>query len=165
MAAFYYWMDFAIVPAYAGALLYAASPLDAVAASALVIGYVAWVLFEYALHRWGFHGRRSPFFRPHVVHHKHPFDPDGAPMPGVSIIALSVVALLAMWGLGSHIGAAASCGFYVGYVSYIVTHHAIHAGWLTGPIARRHDLHHRGWHLNFNLLCPLGDLMFGTYRR
>jgi hypothetical protein len=49
-------------------------------------------------------------------------------------------------------------------MTYIVTHHLIHNGTLTGPIAQRHELHHKGWAFNYNLMCPLGDLVFGTYK-
>jgi sterol desaturase/sphingolipid hydroxylase (fatty acid hydroxylase superfamily) len=28
-----------------------------------------------------------------------------------------------------------------------------------------HRLHHRTWYANFNVVLPVGDLLFGTYRR
>lgn len=164
MPAILYWLDFVAVPALMLAMLIKAPPTEGFALSFVLSGYLMWVLFEYAMHRWLFHWRGSPFWRPHMTHHKHPFAEDGMPKPGVSLMALGLVCWAAELLLGVHLGYAWGVGFLLGYMSYIVTHHLVHNGTITGPIAQRHELHHRGWHLNFNLMFPLGDLLFGTYK-
>lgn len=164
MPAILYWLDFVAVPAIILLFSTEALPFTNLSISFLLAGYVMWVFFEYFMHRVLFHHRRSPYARAHHVHHRKPFDADGMPTPGLAVGVLAVVGLLALALLGAHLGASWAVGFMVGYMTYIVTHHLVHNQTITGPIALRHELHHKGWAFNYNLMCPLGDLCFGTYK-
>jgi cyclopropane-fatty-acyl-phospholipid synthase len=163
VSAILYWLDFLVVPVL---MFVFASDADitGTAISFTLAGYVAWVFFEYFLHRVVFHHRKSPFHKPHRVHHRHPFDADGQPPAGLAPVVLFLFGLACYLTLGHPFGPAFALGFLGGYMTYIVTHHLIHNGTVTGPIALRHELHHKGWAFNYNLMCPLGDLVFGTYR-
>lgn len=164
MPAILYWLDFFAVPLLMFGMLVQAPPTGGTAISFALSGYLMWVIFEYGMHRWLFHSPRSPFWRPHITHHHRPFAEEGMPKPGVSLMALGLVAWAAELLLGRQLGYAWGLGFLAGYMTYIVTHHLVHNGSIQGPIALRHALHHKGWHVNFNLMCPLGDLLFGTYK-
>lgn len=161
-----YWLDFTMFPLFTALGLWFATPYTSLTASFLLAGYIGWVLFEYLLHRWGFHDRRSPYWRSHMVHHRSVWDEAGMPSPFTSWVGFAFWALWATQVFGHQLGWAWWVGFAFGYQSYIWSHHAVHAGWLHGfAVADRHELHHRGWAFNYNLLCPLGDLVFGTYKR
>lgn len=165
MPAILYWLDFFVVPALMALYACYAWPLsDGNVLSFVFAGYLSWVFFEYVLHRWVFHTKGSPYWWPHVKHHHHPFDPTGMPTPGLAPVALFAVGSASCLLLGAHFGSSWAVGFLGGYMTYIVTHHLIHNGTLTGPIAQRHELHHKHWAFNYNLMCPLGDLLFGTYK-
>lgn len=159
-----YYIEFITVPLAALVLLWFSPPTGNAAVSSLIAGYFLWVLVEYWMHRWLFH---KVFRKAHAIHHARPFDLDGAPPFLVPFLFLGLATGVFWWLLGDLVGPALSAGFLIGYCTYIITHHLIHNGTLgpDSPIRKRHDMHHRGWvAFNFNLLNPLGDLVFGTYR-
>jgi hypothetical protein len=155
-------LEYITIPLTVLILLVLSPPLANVPISAWIAGYLAWVVVEWWMHAVLFH---RVFRRQHWVHHLRPTDPRGAPPPAVAPLALGAVVGLTLATAGQYVGAALAGGFLLGYCTYIFTHHAIHAGWLSpeSKIAKRHLLHHRGVEKNFNLLNPLGDLIFGTY--
>ena len=57
----------------------------------------------------------------------------------------------------------------MGYFAYIILHHAIHH-WTVVPgstlyaLKMRHRMHHRGDDVNFGIVTPLWDRVFGTYK-
>lgn len=159
-----YYLEFITVPLAALVLLYFSAPIDNTVVGCTFLGYMIWVMVEYWMHRWLFH---KMFSKAHAVHHARPFDPDGSPPTELAQALLAMSSLILVWSCGLHVGGALASGFLLGYCSYIYTHHLIHNGSLkpTSLIRRRHEMHHRGWvGFNYNLLCPLGDLMFGTYQ-
>lgn len=157
-----YYVEFITVPVAVLVLALLSPPFDNVALDAWIVGYLAWVMIEYWMHRWLFHVK---FRREHMIHHHRPFDPDGSPGTWYAQGALLAVTLAQLALLGQYLGCALAGGLLLGYWSYIGTHHVIHAGWLkpSNGVRQRHDLHHRGVAKNYNLLNPLGDLIFGTY--
>lgn len=133
-------------------------------AHAVLAGFALWQIFEWAAHRYLLHGLIRG---QHWLHHRAPDGDAGVP-PFVTIPLL----LMALWAavalIGDVAGRGVFCGFALGYLSYNLTHWAIHTGrWprrgILGGVARRHDLHHRGVAANFNVLLPFADMAFGTY--
>jgi sterol desaturase/sphingolipid hydroxylase (fatty acid hydroxylase superfamily) len=166
-----YWWDFFAVPAYVAVLLAVAlltggswMTLNAVAA-----GYLAWVGAEWWIHRVVFH---RWYRREHWVHHRRPRElhvNDAVPTLLTNAL-MAVTVAVALLALGLHHGSAFAAAALAGYWTYVTCHHAIHLHWVGpftpffGNMYRRHDLHHRGVEVNFNVLCPLGDVVMGTHK-
>lgn len=161
-----YLTDFAVTPAlifFASAMaLVQGSPWASLTAAA--VGYVAWVLSEYVTHRHVFH---RTFRREHWAHHMRPASDIGvSPTYTVlgQVVVLGGLAYLGGWAIGG----AAFAGYAFGYLGYLITHHAFHrwsipqGHWLR-PAYERHEWHHKGHEVNFNVLFPVGDRLFGTY--
>lgn len=158
-----YYVEFITVPLAALVLAVLAPPFTNVSVSTWIAGYLLWVLIEYWMHRWLFHVR---FRKAHWVHHRQPLAPHALSGLGTWAAQGALAGLTgALYGLGGTWGLALAGGLLVGYCSYIGTHHLIHIEWFSpGSIIRqRHELHHRGYEKNYNVLNPLGDLVFGTY--
>ncbi len=160
-----YYADFVLMPALLVAL--AVLHLGLAVLGAACGGFVLWTLAEYLIHRFVFH--RAPVLRAeHDRHHKD---------PTAYIGASSVVTIMLLGGLWvtaralfGVLGEAATIGFVIGYVAYIVVHDRFHhgnvrPGDLLYPAFHRHALHHRGADLNFGVIVPWWDMAFGTYRR
>lgn len=162
MKHFGYWIDFVTMPLLAALLM----PLSMFALLALV-GFVGWIFVEYYIHRVVFH---RMYRREHWRHHRLPTDKSGA-VSALHTHAVTLGVSVILVGLfGVVVGGAIAAGAVLGYVQYIALHHAIHHGWFSsdgvlGGVVRRHDMHHDGVEANFNFLIPLGDWVFGTYRR
>jgi hypothetical protein len=160
-----YFADIAITPVIVLAAGCATGVGVAWAHSAIA-GFLLWQIFEWAMHRHLLHG---PLRDQHWVHHRFPNGDTGVPafitLPAVALLLLACLA-----AFGAKVGGGLFTGFAIGYETYNLTHWAIHSGrwphtgWL-GGVARRHALHHRGVAFNFNVLLPIADLMFGTYRK
>lgn len=139
----------------------------------LLIGVVAWSLFEYAMHRFAFHWTSDvPFIRGsifvlHGNHHVNSNDPLRNLMPPiVSMPIAAVVWGLSVLALGSY-GTWLFLGFISGYVVYDVIHFGCHQ-WpmkkgLAAIVKRHHMRHHHGNEAgNFAITTPLWDRLFGT---
>jgi hypothetical protein len=161
-----YYIPFATVPVAALFLTFWSAPFTNPWISTLIVGYLGWVLTEYVMHRYAFHAGPQQVRHAHSVHHRIPFDEEGRPKLWQLFPLLAGACLVQVALLGAYLGPTFAGGWLLGYCSYLYTHHAIHAEWLkpSSVIRRRHELHHRGWAFNYNLLCPLGDLVFGTYK-
>lgn len=139
----------------------------------MFVGYLAWTLFEYWLHRLVFHlpvvGPKTEriAFIIHGVHHEYPWDETRLVMPTFASLGFAVVTYTAfrlllgdgMWG--------PFAGFVLGYVIYDETHWYVHARqpksrfgrWLR----REHFLHHfKEPTSRFGVSCPWLDYVFGT---
>jgi dihydroceramide fatty acyl 2-hydroxylase len=146
----------------------------ATAAGLALAGYVMWTLTEYWMHRVVFHfepeqglGAKLHWII-HGVHHDHPNDPMRLVMPP----SVSVPLAAAFYGLfvllvGGHDAPALGAGFLAGYLTYDMTHYAVHHFTPRSALGRRmrelHMRHHfqddtRG----FGVSAPYWDRVFGT---
>ncbi|MBV9566918.1 MAG: sterol desaturase family protein [Hyphomicrobiales bacterium] len=136
---------------------------------AFLTGLGAWTLIEYAVHRWLYH--RVPFFE--KFHDAHHADPDGL------IGAPSFFAILVLLGLffapllvlGVVIAGGFASGILLGYMLYMLVHHASHhvmpkPGSLLYAARIRHMAHH--YHArpgNYGVITAFWDRVFSTYLR
>jgi dihydroceramide fatty acyl 2-hydroxylase len=138
------------------------------------IGYMAWTVFEYWMHRLLFHlpvvGPRTArvAFLIHGVHHDYPWDETRLVMPPGASLGLCVATYFgfrALLGPEAFLGPFA--GFVLGYVIYDELHWHVHAHqpksrfgkWLR----REHFLHHfKDSKSRFGVSCPWLDYVFGT---
>lgn len=145
---------------------------------ALVIASVGWLAFsllEYALHRFVFHrafpdtpeGRLEAFLV-HGYHHAYPRDAERLVMPPMISVPFALL-VLALWvaALGSGAGLAAFGGTVLGYVAYDETHYLLHhvrPRTRLGRWLRRHHLvhHHAVPPTRFGVSSPLWDFVFRT---
>ncbi|MEV6776837.1 sterol desaturase family protein [Streptomyces syringium] len=145
--------------------------------SCCLLGYGAWTLTEYWVHRGVFHltprsswGRRAHWMV-HGVHHDHPNDPWRLVMPPSVTLpcaygVFETFRLLAGEGPGS----ALTAGFVVGYVVYDNVHFHLHHHRPSTPLGRllrnRHLRHHfQDERYGFGVSCPYWDHVFGTAPR
>jgi sterol desaturase/sphingolipid hydroxylase (fatty acid hydroxylase superfamily) len=141
------------------------------------LGYLAWTLTEYWIHRAIFHfepadglGARLHWII-HGVHHDHPNDPLRLVMPpSVSIpLALGFWALF-MLLLGTPWANVFTAGFLAGYLMYDMTHYHVHhhrprtrVGKLVRELHMRH--HFQDDTRGFGVSAPFWDYVFGTPQR
>jgi sterol desaturase/sphingolipid hydroxylase (fatty acid hydroxylase superfamily) len=147
------------------------------AALLVIAGAGAWTLFEYLLHRFGFHIERwIPAARPlaylmHGCHHEDPGDASRDIMPligSVPIFAVLIVLAVPIFGAATALTLLGGFGF--AYLGYDLTHYACHQrrwrGRITGYLKRHHLSHHYAdGRRNFGVTSPLWDVVFGTLRR
>ena len=151
---------------FVGAACWLAAPFDAGQWALAIAGVlIVWPLFEWAVHRVLLHGATP------AHHHTHHVDPQGdlSVMPPMIETVLLLVFAAMVAALGWRGGAALFAGFAFGYGLYNDVHWCLHAGyWPRGrgfdAVARRHAVHHGGADVNYNVLLPVGDWLFGTYR-
>lgn len=164
-----YLADFYVTPsliAFAlGVVLWWAGPSIALCL-AFVVGYFAWIVSEYVTHRFLFHGW---YRREHWMHHIRPASDIGVP-PTYTVVAQLVAYGVLVGALGLTIGSGMFAGYACGYLVYLITHHAFHrwaipvGHWLRSAY-ERHVWHHMGHEVNFNVLIPLCDRLFGTFEQ
>ena len=146
----------------------------AVCCSLAVLGFVAWTLTEYWLHRTLFHksfkgpiGERVHFLI-HGVHHRWPKDKYRLVMPPAVSLSLYIVFLgLFSFIFGPHYRWPFLAGFVTGYMVYDVTHFAIHhirPVTERGKRLRRHHLlhHFKDSRRRFGVSTMIWDWVFGT---
>ncbi len=135
----------------------------------VVVGFAAWTLLEYLVHRLAFHqsslislGRRL-----HQIHHDHPADPD-AERSSLSTPLLAFPVGWLMIGLaGLRDGSAIFAGLLAGYLVFITIHYAVHRwtiepdSWLY-PAKMRHLTHHRLENCNYGVTTNFWDIVFRT---
>lgn len=149
-------------------------PAEALAA--FLGGWLFFSLFEYALHRFVFHGDfpetlegRVAWFLTHGYHHVYPNDADRLVLPPLGSLPLAVLFLAAyLLALGQGVGLGAFAGTVAGYVVYDSVHYVLHhrqprtalGAWLR----RYHMLHHHSREESrYGVSSPLWDLVFRTY--
>lgn len=144
--------------------------------SMIVTGYLSWLWFEYALHRWVFHWRSTSYsgniihFLIHGHHHITPMDFDRLVFPPAPAMLLAWPFWLgAPKLLGVEHGYPWLVGFAVGYLIYDMTHfwihHGIPANRLLKQQKRRHVHHHYFQpYVNFGISNPLFDYVLGTIK-
>jgi dihydroceramide fatty acyl 2-hydroxylase len=143
----------------------------------VVLGYLAWTLTEYSVHRYLFHldlpgetGARIHFLI-HGVHHDHPKDPSRLVMPPLmSIPVIGLTWVGASWVFGAPLKYPPMAGYLLGMVIYDELHYHLHCrrpGTRIGVWLRRiHMLHHfRHPESHFGVSAPYWDYLFGTGAR
>lgn len=130
------------------------------------VGAAGWTLIEYVVHRWLYH--RIPFFRDaHAAHHAEPSAYIGAP-PIAGIVLIFAVFFAPLAGSDLISASGLTTGVLIGYVGYMLAHHAAHfwplcpGSWLYHA-RRHHALHH--YHsetVNFGVTTSIWNRMFGT---
>jgi dihydroceramide fatty acyl 2-hydroxylase len=139
------------------------------------VGYLAWTLTEYWIHRAIFHfepadglGARLHWIM-HGVHHDHPNDPLRLVMPPSVSVPLSTAFCIVFWALlGTPKWYAFAGGFLTGYLLYDMTHYFLHhhkprtrlGRWLR-ELHMRH--HFQDDTRGFGISAPYWDKAFGTF--
>jgi hypothetical protein len=170
-------------------MLNLAAVLGACAGFVLFVLYSS--LFEYAYHRWLLHRhwRVLPHpYRIHVLIHHRTFGGDatyhvrhGEDRDSILFQWWQVLVLLGgnapvVWGVQLATGIPVFWGGMIALAAYYGVYEHAHwcmhnpAGWwiertrLFRFLSANHRDHHRLWQINFNVVLPLGDLVFGTFR-
>lgn len=149
----------------------AAGPLTA--AGLIAAGIAAWVLFEYAMHRFFFHLKLRSAFGRHLIflahgnHHAVPGDPYRNIMPPLISVGLAIPIWLALTAAFGARGSLVFLGFAIGYVAYDTVHYACHQlpvrGKLMGRLRRHHIRHHcSAEEGNYAITAIFLDRVFGT---
>lgn len=133
------------------------------------VGFAAWTLFEYVVHRFIYH--HAPYFRDvHEAHHGDPQGLIGAP-PVLGPVMVFSLFYLPILPIGPSAAEAVASGALAGYFAYMLLHHAAHH-WRTTPgtwlhYARRHHAqhHHASDACNFGITTSFWDHAFGTALR
>lgn len=117
----------------------------------VVLGLVGWSATEYVLHRFVLHGL-PPFRRWHQQHHARPTALVGTPTVLSAALFLMLVFLPAWWMRDLWQAQALMLGLLGGYLTYALTHHAVHHGKRTSPWLMRR----RRWHARHHAASGAG---------
>jgi hypothetical protein len=162
------------------------------AGAGFVLGLLYANPFEYGFHRWVLHRRsgllRHPYQMHALLHHRvfqgdatyhvqHEGDRDLILFEWWQGLLMLAARAPAVWGLQAISGVPVFWGgmtaLAVYYALYEYLHWCMHnpAGrWVEHRSAFRvldahHRLHHRLWRVNFNVVLPIADMVFGTFER
>ena len=133
--------------------------------AAVLFGLVLFSFFEYAMHRWLFHGPAQVFQQGHLTHHQQPLGYDSLPF---FLTPLAILALAGLLDLAAPTAVALlfAGAFAAGYVAYGLSHWAIHNIRFRNTLARRwaadHHIHHYHTDKNFGVTTPLWDIVLRT---
>ena len=140
----------------------------ALPAAFITIGFMAWGLLEYVLHRWVLHGRPSMARRSHARHHAD----DTALLSTPGLVAIA--AACGLWTMLSkvfrtEVASQLVFGLYVGYNHYALVHHWQHrqhtALTYVRTLERVHRTHHAQHTVNYGVTTTLWDRLLGTFQR
>jgi sterol desaturase/sphingolipid hydroxylase (fatty acid hydroxylase superfamily) len=135
----------------------------------IVAGVVAWTPFEYLVHRIVFH-RYSAGRRLHWLHHDRPNDPEAERSSLSTPLFAFPIGFLLIVTAGLKDGSAIFAGFLLGYLAFIVVHHAVHRrsigpnSWLYSA-KERHLTHHHFDNCNYGVTTNFWDIIFRTNAR
>ena len=134
------------------------------AGGSVIVGFIAFGLLEYVVHRWLLHGRPSIARRGHMQHHADPRGLVGTPIFVITTFAMAV------WGLvqlvvPSGLAALLVFGLYAGYncSRSCTTGNTTVAGGFAGTLlattrSALHLLHHRRQNVNFGVSTASGTV-------
>jgi len=136
-------------------------------AACITIGFMAWGLLEYVLHRWLLHGRPSMARRSHARHHAD--DTALISTPGlVAMAAACVVWAMLSTVFRTEVASQLVFGLYAGYNHYALVHHWQHrrpaAPTNLRTLERAHRTHHTQHTVNYGVTTTLWDRLFGTFQ-
>lgn len=148
------------------------------AVSLFVLGFLAWTLIEYLLHRFVFHLMPEPTFESklkqfmvHGYHHEFPNDRMRLVAPLLLSLPIGAVVLAAEYILaGSYYSRMIYAGTVLGYITYDWMHYYTHHFRPTtrlGKFLRRYHMehHYKDSESHFGISSPLWDWVFGTVER
>jgi hypothetical protein len=99
------------------------------------VGWAAWTLAEYLVHRFLLHWKSSVFWPEHLKHHQRPLADTGVPLH--ETVFISMYATAALWFCFGIDGALFAAGATLGYVVYVTLHETMHrARVLPEPVVR-----------------------------
>lgn len=135
----------------------------------VAVGFIAWGVVEYAVHRWLLHGPSSIARRTHAQHHV-----DGAALISapafLSMAVASALCAFLMLFLRAGTAVLVVSGLYAGYNYYALLHHLLHhrrAMLVSVPgltrLERAHRTHHKRFVVNYGVSTTWCDRLFGTY--
>jgi sterol desaturase/sphingolipid hydroxylase (fatty acid hydroxylase superfamily) len=140
------------------------------AGGVVIVGFIAFGLLEYIVHRWLLHGPPSMARRGHTQHHA---DPRGLISTPIFVITALALAVWGVVGLAAPAGVAAFFvfGLYAGYNYFALVHHWQHhrrkdfegvTYWRR--LGRLHHLHHHRPDVNFGISTTMWDRLFDTFQ-
>lgn len=121
--------------------------------------------FEYFIHRWLFHGSVRIMAEGHHAHHLNPMGYDSLPffLPAMVLVTLAGLFMLLM---PMHNAFLLAGTMTFGYVTYGLSHFAIHHAGFKWSRAKHwsahHLIHHRHPENNFGVTTPVWDVLLGT---
>lgn len=137
-----------------------------------VVGYFAWTLIEYLMHRFVFHFiNESPFVRRfhyifHGIHHEFPNEEKRTMMPPVPGLLISGLYLGIVYLIFGNNGFFITSGIVAGYLTYSSLHYSIHIfnpPAFLRPLWTHHLIHHfQDPERAFGVSTRLWDRIFGT---
>lgn len=139
------------------------------------LGFAAWRVLEYVLHRWVFHSKYLPnllHFVLHGIHHKTPQDAYRLVFPPIVSCLLGII----LWNtinLVSHTLPLDAwgffCGLVAGYVVYECIHYHVHhtlfaPNTFAQQLRKHHLVHHscKSGDVGFGVSSPFLDRLLGT---
>lgn len=138
-------------------------------AADVALGVIMWTFFEYAVHRWLFHGRYMDQL--HSIHHRAPWRRYVVPFR----LFLPIVAFASapVWFMGWKAVAVWAVGVFIGWRWYEYLHYRMHThvdepaeacnAHYLGRLWLRHQSHHRFDHPgNFGVTTSFWDRVFRT---
>jgi cyclopropane-fatty-acyl-phospholipid synthase len=137
--------------------------------AAVAVGFLAWGLIEYAIHRWVLHGPPTMARRGHARHHADARALISTPFLVVMAGASMMWALLAIV-VPTGLAALIVFGSYSGYNYFALLHHLQHhrekdlarfTYWRT--FERLHHIHHDRHVVNFGITTTVWDRLLGTF--
>jgi sterol desaturase/sphingolipid hydroxylase (fatty acid hydroxylase superfamily) len=164
-----YWAEFALDIPLGVLLIFAGlrrQDIDSLEVLLIILlGLLIFSYFEYAVHRWLFHGPVRIMAQGHNLHHKNPMGYDALPffLPSLVILGLTGMFILLMPASDAFL---LSGTMAFGYVTYGLCHFSIHHFRFHQPFARNwaanHHIHHYHPESNFGVTTPLWDISLGT---
>ena len=133
---------------------------------ALVLGLVAYTFYEYAVHRWLYHGPLGALDALHAFHHDRPRTRYSPPFfMTLGVCALNIAAARAFVDLST--AAVFGGAVLLGYGYQSVVHALFHSrryrpDSLMGRLRRHHLVHHRDGRTNYGVITSFWDRLLGT---
>ena len=133
-------------------------------------GLISWTAIEYGLHRFVLHGL-PPFRRWHEEHHRRPMALIFTPTILSAALIVTFIFTPALLVVGLWRAFALTLGVLTGYLSYTITHQAVHhwradSAWLKRR-KRWHARHHHRIEQSgfYGVTSSFWDHIFGSIRR
>lgn len=131
-----------------------------------VFGVLFFTLIEYIVHAHIFHGSVKSLVKAHAKHHKDPMGYDAMPFFFAQFIIAPFYGV-AILVFGFDLATIFASGVFVGYITYGLTHFAMHRSQTQIKYFRYminfHEQHHNNPKMNHGVTVPIWDMIFKTY--